>query len=55
MVPTETPLTTPVVEPIVATDVLLLNHVPPEVASVKVIDDPTHSIDDPMIGVGGVL
>ena len=55
MVPTETPLTTPVVEPIVPTDVLLLIHVPPVVASVNVIEEPTHIMEDPIIEAGGVL
>lgn len=36
VVPMATPLTTPVEEPIVATEVLLLAHVPPEVEHVTV-------------------
>ena len=35
--------------PIVATPVALLLHVPPEVTSLIVIDDPTHTDDGPAI------
>ena len=40
-VPAETPLTTPVEEPTVATPVALLLQVPPEVELANVVVDPT--------------
>ena len=47
--PAETPVTTPV-ELTVATEGLLLLHVPPAVLSVSVIEVPTHVDDGPTIG-----
>lgn len=49
--PVEMPVTTPVVEPISA-DVEELLHVPPAVASVKVIVPPTPTVDGPLIAAG---
>lgn len=46
------PVTTPLVSPIVATNVLLLLHVPPEVVSNKVIVDPAQTVDGPEIAAG---
>ena len=43
---------TPVPEPIVATPVLLLLHVPPP-ASLNVDVRPRHKFSEPVIGVGG--
>jgi hypothetical protein len=48
-VPAATPVTTPV-ELTVATDGLLLLHVPPAVLSVSVIEVPTQVLDGPTIG-----
>ena len=45
------PVTTPDIEPIVAF-VLLLLQVPPVVASLKVMDDPTHTAVGPVIVAG---
>jgi len=42
-IPAERPLTTPD-EPMVATDVLLLDHEPPLVESLSVTDDPAHKL-----------
>jgi hypothetical protein len=39
--PADTPLTIPVVSPTVATDILLLVQLPPDVVLVSVIDEPT--------------
>jgi hypothetical protein len=52
-VPAATPQTVPV-ELIVATEVALLLHTPPEVASVSVVQEPTHTLVAPVIddGVG---
>jgi hypothetical protein len=50
--PTATPVTMPVVLPMVAVAVLLLLHVPPDVASVKVIVNPWHTDTGPTIGAG---
>jgi len=50
--PAEEPLTTPVVEPTGATDILLLLHVPPTVASLNVITEPIHTEDGPVIATG---
>ena len=47
-VPAATPVTTPV-EPIVAIEVLLLLHVPPVVASVNAVVEPTHPLVAPDI------
>ena len=45
------PLTTPV-EPMVASEVLLLLHVPPAVALLSVTDAPVHNPAVPFIAVG---
>jgi hypothetical protein len=50
--PKATPVTTPDV-PTVATPVLLLLHVPPEVASLSVADNPTHILGVPVIAAIG--
>ena len=52
-VPAETPVTIPEEEPTVATDVLLLSHVPPETASVKVVTVPVKMVVGPLIGASG--
>ncbi len=52
------PLLAPVTEPVlltVATDVLPLAHVPPVVASAKVIEEPTHTAPEPDMATGVVL
>ena len=54
VVPNETPVTIPDNEPIVADDELLL-QVPPVVASVSVILEPTHTLDEPLIAEGNGL
>ena len=46
--PTDTPVTTPL-ELTVATAVLLLLQVPPEVAFVNVVPEPTHIAEVPLI------
>jgi hypothetical protein len=51
-VPVATPVTRPEPEPIVATDGLLLVHVPAGVASVKVIFDPMQTTEVPPIAAG---
>jgi hypothetical protein len=45
----ETPFTVPVVEPIVATPVFSLVHIPPGVISVSVVALPTHTVPAPDI------
>ena len=50
--PVVTAVTKPVVEPTVATDVLLLVHVPPEVAELKVVDSPISIVPKPVIVAG---
>lgn len=51
-VPAKTPVTIPVVLPIVA-ELPAAVHVPPAVASVKVIvAPPAHTVDKPLIGEG---
>ena len=50
--PAAIPLTTPVPEPTVASDVLLLLHVPPVVASLKVVVEPIHTLATPVIDAG---
>ncbi len=47
--PADTPVTTPEVEPIVATSVLLLVHETPEVLPVNVVVDPTQTLVEPEI------
>ena len=51
-VPGEMPVTTPVAEPINATDVLLLLHEPPVVTLVSVLEYPWHTESVPSIGCG---
>ncbi len=55
MVPAATPVNTPVTALIGATDGMLLDHVPPETALVKVMELPTHTVDGPPIAAGGGL
>ena len=50
--PVLTPVAIPESEPIVATAVLLLAHVPPVTASVYNDVNPTHATDGPMIAPG---
>ena len=54
-VPAATPLTTPVVEPMVAIPVLLLLHVPPDVMSLSVVELPTQTLVVPVMGAGDEL
>jgi hypothetical protein len=54
VVPAATPVTTPVEEPIVAADVLLLTHVPPA-AFVKVVVAPAQIEVVPVIAAGTAL
>ena len=54
VVPGDTPVTTPVVEPTVATDVVPLVQVPPVVASANVIVEPAHTDVGPVMLAGGV-
>jgi hypothetical protein len=49
-VPGFTPVIIPLDEPIVATDILPLLHVPPGVASASDVVDPTHTPRAPVIG-----
>ena len=51
-VPAATPVTIPVVDPTVATDVAELAQVPPAVPSVSVIVAPTHTVPLPDIAAG---
>jgi hypothetical protein len=55
VVPVAIPITTPVLLSIVATDVLVLLHDPPEVALLRVAAEPTHIADGPVIAEGGAL
>ena len=55
VVPAETPVKTPVAVVIGAIDMLLLDHVPPETALVKVMELPTQTLDGPPIAAGGGL
>jgi hypothetical protein len=48
-VPTDTPFTTPVPDPTVATVVLLLLHAPPAVALLREVVEPTHELPLPVI------
>jgi hypothetical protein len=43
VLPDDTPVSTPVDNPIVPTAVLLLPHVPPDVTSVRSVTDPAHT------------
>ncbi len=56
-VPAVIPVTTPVPAPTEATDVLLLLHAPPPVASLSVVVAPTHALAVPVItdGVGDTV
>ena len=51
-VPADTPVTFPVAEPTVATDVLLLLQVPPLVTSDSGIEKPTQTTAGPVIAAG---
>jgi hypothetical protein len=50
--PVEKLLVKPVADPIVATLVLLLTQVPPEVESKKIVEAPKHKEDRPVIAEG---
>ena len=50
--PTETPVTTPVPEPTVATEGVLLIHVPPVEVVANVVDEPLQTLVAPVIGFG---
>ena len=52
-VPAETPVTTPVVDPAAAIAVLLLAHVPPVMASLRVIVLPVQTVLGPVTGATG--
>lgn len=54
-VPAETPVTTPVEEPTVATPVLPLLHVPNNVASSSVVVELTHTVIVPVMAAGSGL
>jgi hypothetical protein len=54
-VPVVIPVAMPVPTPIVACAVLLLVHVPPPVASVSIVVEPTHTFVVPPIGAGNGL
>lgn len=54
-VPEAMPVTTPVDAPTVATEGLLLLHVPPAVASANVTVDPIHTAVLPLIADGRAL
>ena len=51
-VPALTPVTTPEPDTTVATNGSLLPQVPPALASLSVVDDPTHTEDTPVIAAG---
>ena len=51
-VPPDTPVSKPDEEPIVEITVLLLLHVPPVTASLKVVVKPAHTLDAPEIAIG---
>jgi hypothetical protein len=51
-VPADTPVTIPVVDPIVATPVLLLLQVPPPITSVSEMLAPMQKADGPAIAAG---
>ena len=55
VVPDETPFNKPVDTPMVATPVLLLVHEPPPVLLVNVIEEPTHTLEAPVIAAGLAL
>jgi hypothetical protein len=51
-VPIESAFTNPDVEPIVATDVVVLDHVPPPVALLSVEVLPIHKLTPPVMDAG---
>ena len=53
--PVDTPVAMPVVLPTVAIAVLLLLHVPPDTASVSVVEMPVHVVAGPVIAAGALL
>lgn len=53
--PAPTPVTTPVDEPMVATEVLLLLQVPPGVTSARVMVEPAQTAEGPVIVAGNGL
>ena len=53
--PYDTPVTTPVDEPIVAMPVLPLVHVPPLVASLMLVVKPAHTVAVPVMDEGSGL
>ena len=55
VVPADTPITTPVVLPTVPTAVVLLAHVPPAGAAVRVVVLPAQIGDVPPDGAAGLL
>ena len=55
VVPAVIPVTILVAVPIVATEVLLLAHVPPAVASLKVLVAPVQALGVPLIALGDVF
>ena len=52
VVPDATPVRKPDPDHMVATPVALLNHTPPAVASVIVMEDPAHTVNVPPIAAG---
>jgi len=52
VVPPEMPPTIPELEPIVPTDGVELDHVPPAVGSVSVVVAPAHTVNVPAMGRG---
>jgi hypothetical protein len=55
VVPALIPATEPVVLPTVPTAVLLLLHVPPLVAQASVVEEPTTTLEAPVIAAGSAL
>lgn len=53
-VPEATPVTTPLVEFTVATEVVALLHVPPDTELANVVVDPTHTVAVPVMDPGVV-
>ena len=53
--PADTPVNVPLVEPIVATAMLPLVHVPPKGVALNVVVDPAHTTAVPVIGPGVVF
>lgn len=54
-VPALLPVTTPELEPTVATPVLPLVHVPPDGVELNVVVEPVHTVAVPVIEVGAVF